>query len=255
MPNKELRTYNGKHTIAEWWKLAEQAQKTRRKIDLFQDLIKREDLVFDIGANRGMMTMVFRWLGVKIVAVEPLAAVAPQYVRELGWKYSRDPNVRIVAKAIAPTPKVAIWVQNNLPYLSSCDQNWRKKSAHKVFYADKNSTKKVVDATTLDALIGEFGMPKFIKIDVEGAENQVVKTLTHPVAGLSLEFHQDWIPVEGLDHLLGLGDYVFNWARNFGGQWVLSEWVDKPQLMDSFEKQLDAKGPKSWGDLYAKRIG
>jgi FkbM family methyltransferase len=221
----ELRTYNGKHTISEWWKLAEQAQKARSKISLFQDLIKRDDLVFDIGANRGMMTMVFRWLGAKIVAVEPLAAIAP------------------------------LWVHNNLPYLSSGDQNWRKKSAHKVFYADKNSTKKTVEAVTLDQLIGEFGQPTFIKIDVEGAENQVVKTLTHPVDALSLEFHQDWIPLEGLDHLLALDTYVFNWARNFGGEWVLSEWVGKMQLLDSFEKQLDESGPKSWGDLYAKRTG
>jgi FkbM family methyltransferase len=255
MAKGELRTYNGKHTIAEWWKLAEQAQKARSKISLFQDLIQRDDLVFDIGANRGMMTMVFRWLGAKIVAVEPLAAIAPQCVRELGWKFANDPNVRIVEKAVAPTPKVDIWVHNNLPYLSSGDQNWRKKSAHKVFYADKNSTKKTVEAVTLDQLIGEFGQPTFIKIDVEGAENQVVKTLTHPVDALSLEFHQDWIPLEGLDHLLALDTYVFNWARNFGGEWVLSEWVGKTQLLDSFEKQLDESGPKSWGDLYAKRTG
>ena len=254
MAKKELRTYNKKHTIAEWWKLAESAQRGRKKILLFQDLIGQEDLVFDIGANRGMMTMVFRWLGAKIVAVEPLVAVAPQCVRELGWRYARDPYVRIIPKAVGPKPVATIWVHNNLPYLSSGDKTWREQSAHRVFYNDKNSTKKTVKAVTLDALIGQFGMPKFIKIDVEGAENQVVKTLTHPVDALSLEFHQDWIPVEGLDHLLALGTYVFNWARNFGGEWVLSEWVGKPQLMDSFKKQLDVKGPKSWGDLYAKLI-
>ena len=56
----ELRTYKGKHTVAEWWGLAAQAQKSRRKIELFPELIKPGDLVFDIGANRGMMTMVFR---------------------------------------------------------------------------------------------------------------------------------------------------------------------------------------------------
>jgi len=254
VPDKQLRTHNGKHTIAEWWKLAEQAQKSRHKEELFRDFIYPGDLVFDIGANRGMMTMVFRWLKAKVVAVEPLVAIGALYVRELGWKYATDPYVRIVPKAIGPNKNVTMWVHNNLPYLSSGDQAWRTKSAHRVFYADKNSTRKIVKAVTLDALIAEFGKPSFIKIDVEGAENQVTKTLHHPVDGLSLEFHEDWIPTAAIDHLLSMGVYVFNWARNFGGEYVLPEWVSKAQLMDSFSKQLDKKGPKSWGDLYAKRL-
>lgn len=250
----EVRTYKGKHTLAEWWVLAEQAQKTRRKIDLFRDLIGEGDLVFDIGANCGMMTIVFRQLGARVVAVEPLVAVAPQCVRELGWKFANDENVRIVAKAIAPTPTLAISVHKNYPYLSSGDQAWRQTSAHRRYYREKATHMKTAPATTLDALIEEFGTPKFIKIDVEGAENAVIKTLTRPVPALSLEFHEDWIPTEGLDHLLALGDYLFNWARNFTGDYVLSEWVSKAQLLDHLSKNLAKKGPMSWGDLYCKRV-
>ena len=67
----ELRTYKGKHTIAEWWVLAEDAHKKRNKRRLFQQFIRPRDLVFDIGAERGMLTMVFRWMDARVIAVEP----------------------------------------------------------------------------------------------------------------------------------------------------------------------------------------
>ena len=42
--------------------------------------------------------------------------------------------------------------------------------------------------TTLDRLIAQHGVPSFIKIDVEGFEDQVLAGLTHPVPALSFEF-------------------------------------------------------------------
>lgn len=250
----ELRTYKGKHTIAEWWELAEAEHKKRNKRRLFQHLIKPRDLVFDIGAERGMLTMVFRWMDAQVVAVEPLMALAPHCFPELKWRFGDDPDVQIVPKAVAPGARVPMWIHKHIPYLSSINRTWMTRSAHRTYYNYKNTRKKIVQAVTLDALIEEYGEPTFIKIDVEGSENLVLKTLSHPVQSLSLEFHQDWIPKTGLTHLMRLGDYVFNWARNFTGEYVLPEWVTYPELLESFSHSLSKKGPQSWGDLYAKRI-
>jgi hypothetical protein len=50
-----------------------------------------------------------------------------------------------------------------------------------------NETEQVV-IDTLDNLIAKYGLPKFIKIDVEGFELDVLKGLTNPVPIISFEY-------------------------------------------------------------------
>ena len=41
---------------------------------------------------------------------------------------------------------------------------------------------------TLDQLVAAHGPPRFVKIDVEGSESEVLRSLTYPVPVLSFEF-------------------------------------------------------------------
>ncbi len=63
--------------------------------------------------------------------------------------------------------------------------------------------------TTIDALIRAHGVPRFIKIDIEGYEAEALRGLSQPVFALSIEF----VPMmrinaeAALDRLMQLGDY------------------------------------------------
>ena len=71
-----------------------------------------------------------------------------------------------------------------------------------------------VELTTLDLLIAEFGIPDYIKIDVEGFEVQVLRGLSMPVGVVSFECNLPIFlseTVECIRHLVSLDRrYVFN---------------------------------------------
>lgn len=241
-----------KPTMAEWWKETEELQRSRGKGMLFVPLIKRGDLVFDIGANRGLLTMLFRDLGARVVAVEPLFAIGKRFVREFDWKFGDDEMVTTIPLAISTRPRIVMWVHQNQPVLSSVSSAWMRKSAHKGYYHKKNTRPKWVRTTTINALIAEYGMPSFIKVDVEGSENNVIRTLSKPVAAMSMEFHEDWVPKPSMKHMMKLADYEWNYALNETGKYALGVWTTIKRLLSHMRNHLTKGGPESWGDIYCR---
>ena len=239
--------------MVECWERARNAPRSHRKRSLCEPLISAGDLVFDIGASRGMLTLVFRWLGARVIAVEPLFAIGPEYVREFAWKFGSDDMVTTVPKAVAPKPSLLMKVHKNLPFLSSGSIPWMRESAHARFYNSRSTRSATVATTTLDALIGEYGLPQFIKIDVEGAESNVIRTLSQPVPAMSMEFHEDWKPVSGMEHMMGLADYEWNYANGFRGDYIWRKWQTIPAMLTYMDKHLLKRGPLSWGDIYCRR--
>ncbi len=239
--------------MVKWWALSEAAE--RQAVHSYRPFIHTGDLVFDIGANRGRKTMIFRWLGAKVLAVEPLAAFGDEWVPELFWKFGKDPYVMILGAAIGPTNgKAPIWVQKNIPYLSSMSRLWMERSTHKLFYNQKTCEQRQVRTMTLDGLMGIYGFPQFIKIDVEGSENEVVKTLRIPVPALNMEYHQDWIPVDAMQHMDGLGRYQWNYTLNNSGRFIAPTWMRSGELVVYMQERLTKEGPKSWGDVYGHLV-
>jgi hypothetical protein len=107
--------------------------------------------------------------------------------------------------------------------------------------------------TTLDALIERHGMPSFVKIDVEGAEPDVLSGLSHPVATLSFEYLPRALElVADCTHRLAeLGDYRFAWSP--GESFTLSgEWVTARELLASLRTRI---AEQSSGDVYAALQG
>lgn len=67
-----------------------------KKKYFFSQFIKKNDLVFDVGANIGQMTEIFLRLGARVVCVEPQT----ECYNFLQSKYRHHKNVTVVNKAV-----------------------------------------------------------------------------------------------------------------------------------------------------------
>jgi len=131
-------------------------------------------LVFDIGANIGQTVAKFVGVNSKVIAVEPQKNLTSN---------KRFKGVHVI-KHMCVSNKIGeetFYVCGHHS-TSSCRKDW------KIHRPNEKWTKTTVQTTTLDALIEEFGKPKYIKIDVEGYEDKVLDGLSHKIDLISFEF-------------------------------------------------------------------
>jgi hypothetical protein len=163
--------------------------------------------------------------------------------------------VQVIESAVTRAPgRVTLAVSERTPTVSTVSGDWRAARAQDPDFAavswDRSFT---VSATTLDALIAGHGWPSFIKIDVEGAELEVLLGLSQPVPAVSFEF----LPaaLEAAEHccerLAALGPYRFNWSMAESGRLAAAEWMDGPSLI----RGLRQLAPARHGDIYARLAG
>jgi FkbM family methyltransferase len=148
--------------------------------------VARGDLVFDIGSHVGDRVAAFRRLGARVVAVEPQPALA----RTLRLFYGRDAAVTVVESAVGrEVGAVTLKLNLDNPTVSTASEAFIAASHGAPGWEGQQWTRTVdVPVTTLDALIARHGAPRFIKIDVEGYEAEVLAGLAAPVPALSFEF-------------------------------------------------------------------
>lgn len=154
---------------------------------LYRDFAGPDDIAFDVGAHVGDRTASFRRLGARVVALEPQKACA----RVLRLLHGFDRGVTVVESAVSDREGMLTFsINSNNPTVSTLSGDFVKAAnAGAKGWEGQTWDKQVqVPATTLDNLIARYGEPCFIKIDVEGAEEQVLRGLSKPMPALSFEF-------------------------------------------------------------------
>lgn len=107
-----------------------------------------------------------------------------------------------------------------------------------------------VPVRTFDALIAEFGVPAFAKVDVEGYENEVLKGLSRAIPSLSLEFTPEYFRCteECVRHLVRLGTPQFQISLGESMRFHLPGWVGGERILD----ELRRVPPEEFGDVYVR---
>ncbi|SDW43185.1 FkbM family methyltransferase [Roseicitreum antarcticum] len=214
---------------------------------LYRNLLKEENLVFDIGAHVGTRARAMRAAGARVIALEPQAPFST-YLR---WTLPRD--IRLIEAAAGRSESIAqMAVSSRHPTVSSLKTGFvEAASATPGFEKVKWDMIQNVRVTTLDALIAEEGVPRYIKIDVEGFELDVLAGLSHPVEIISVEYLPGLpdLTIAVIDRLMELGQYRFNPVRGEEGDFLWDQWSDA-ETVKRWLRSLAAH--EKSGDLYAR---
>jgi len=210
-------------------------------IDFYRQFIGQDDLCFDIGANRGNKTEMMLMLGATVVSVEP----QPDLVREIRARTAPYAHKSIVVQS-------ATGEREGVAKL-----NLRAESAFATLLDDwvgQATGTLEVPITTLDTLVKKNGIPRFIKLDVEGYESETLRGLSYPVPFLSLEYHctNDGIARAHtcIELLSRSGPVEINATLEEDYFFLLESWMSGADFRGNFPACLEQR---LWGDLIVRR--
>jgi FkbM family methyltransferase len=150
------------------------------------DLPATPRAIIDLGAHIGMSVLFFseRYPSARILAVEP----NPANFAKLERNVAGIPNVALMPVAVGGEPGTG--------WLDVGQESWRS-----MLVGDPDEAEAVrVPVRTLDQLVERFGCEPaetLLKVDVEGAEWEVLSRATDPRSFLAVlgDLHRDLLPV------------------------------------------------------------
>lgn len=211
----------------------------------YSEQVSPGDLVFDVGANRGDMTDVFLQLGCRVVAFEPQEDMR----RVIDARFGANPDLTLLEFALgSETGESKFFVNRGHTGASSMVEEWRTDFSEVV----------TVPVRTLDAMIDRFGLPRYIKIDVEGFEVEVLQGLSQCIPLISFEHTRDHPdgPEKVRKCIEQLGRHAklqVNLTPAETLKFTLNQWIPASQFLELYP-QAFAGFEHRYGDVFVKSV-
>jgi len=218
---------------------------------LYDELIRPGALVFDVGANIGVKTGVFLKLGARVVAVEPNPECADLVESDHRHSVSNG-NLTIVRAAVgSDRGRLTLRLFEGANSISSGSESFVKAALEA---GQRNGGSIEVEQVTLEDLVARFGLPDFIKVDVEGMDAEVLRGLKSRPRLLSFEYNLNprvWPnTLRCVDEVrrLGFSEAQFSdpdHPDERSGRWALLDG-----LVDALQRR--SGGVEIWGDVFVR---
>jgi len=216
----------------------------------YNKLVKKNDLVFDVGANIGNRIEPLLKIGAKVIAIEPQKKCQNILKRRFGNK------IEIVDMGLGEKEEFMDFFVANVNTISSFSKEWIESVKNDRFKGYTWSKPMKIKITTLDKLIEKYGVPNFIKIDVEGFELQVLKGLHHPIDIISFEYV---VP----EHLYRIKDCLLqinkhnnqiecNYSIGESMEFELKRWMNVNEFLNHILSENFSSS--SFGDIYTRKM-
>ena len=159
------------------------------EIIFYKSFLPSCELIFDIGANDGHKTEAFLKMSGKVVCCEP----DKENFKILQARFiNKKKRVFLENKAVSDQEGYAEFhIHHPGSAFNTLSSKWKKlleeDNMEKWNEQIKFTQTQTVETTILDQLINKYGVPDYIKIDVEGFEQWVLKGLSQKVSYLSFE--------------------------------------------------------------------
>ena len=162
-----------------------------KEVSLYKGFLHSPALIFDVGAYDGHKTAAFAEISSKVVSCEP----DPDSFKILAARFrSNKKKVQLLNCAVYDKEGEAVLQRNvkgsafntlNTEWTDILQRDEGERWTEKIKFDQSISVP--AKTTTLDHMIEQFGLPDFIKIDVEGSELQVMRGLTKKIRAISFE--------------------------------------------------------------------
>lgn len=124
------------------------------------------DLIYDVGMHKGEDTDFYLKKGFRVVAIEAHAGFSEECKQKFRHEIDSG-RLIIVNKAISDKPgMIEFFINENVSVWGTTNTEWVERNTDR----GTKSYPVNIEATTIDELLRQFGMPYYMKIDIEGSD-------------------------------------------------------------------------------------
>jgi len=216
-------------------------KKTKKAVSFYSSFLDPRSpnkLIYDVGANKGNKVKAFLKMGFTVIALEP----EKKSLSTLRYRYSKNKKVTLVEKAVSDKEgKLTIHIAEARSGLNTLSDKWvgsledtEENRWHKE-HAFRNSYE--VEVTTLKELFNKYGVPYYLKIDVEGFEINVIRGMDKAPAFISFETN---LP-EFLEETIGCIQKIIALAPSAKFNYSIKDKLELTQWINAVELETIIK--------------